>query len=83
MKGKIVIIPDRCKGCGLCILFCPKKLIFISKKTNSFGQNPAEFVNSNECTGCGICALTCPDVAIEVYRNSAVSADRQEEKVKK
>jgi 2-oxoglutarate ferredoxin oxidoreductase subunit delta len=66
--GKIKIDSERCKSCRLCIAVCPKKLIAISKETNSQGFSPAEFSGEGECTGCALCAETCPDVAIEVWK---------------
>jgi 2-oxoglutarate ferredoxin oxidoreductase subunit delta len=66
--GKIVINVERCKGCGLCIHFCPKKQIEFSKEFNRKGFHPCVFLDTGECTGCTICAMMCPDVAIEVYK---------------
>jgi 2-oxoglutarate ferredoxin oxidoreductase subunit delta len=64
-----VINEERCKGCGICIHFCPKALIEMSEKLNSKGHHPCVFKDENgECTGCTVCAVMCPDVAIEVYR---------------
>ncbi len=68
VKGYIVIDQQLCKGCELCISFCPKKSISKSKKQNSSGYLPSTFDENSECTGCAICAQVCPDVAIEVYR---------------
>jgi 2-oxoglutarate ferredoxin oxidoreductase subunit delta len=68
MKGKIVIDQELCKGCGLCIEFCPKKLIKPSDKLNAAGYMPAAYVDSGECIACTSCATVCPEVAIEVYR---------------
>ena len=66
--GSITVNIERCKGCELCIHFCPKKQIVVSEGFNSKGYHPAEFRDSGECTGCTVCAVMCPDVAIEVYR---------------
>lgn len=66
--GKIVINTERCKGCGLCVQFCPKKEIEFSKEFNQKGFHPCVFRDTGECTGCAICAIMCPDVAIEVYK---------------
>ncbi len=66
--GKIVVNRERCKGCALCTLDCPKKSILLSQETNSQGFYPAELGSDQECTGCTLCAEVCPDVAIEVWR---------------
>jgi 2-oxoglutarate ferredoxin oxidoreductase subunit delta len=69
MKGYIEISEQLCKGCEICISFCPKRVISRSDKLNDNGYAPAVFNKGGECTGCAICALVCPDVAIEVYRD--------------
>ena len=35
--AKITINKESCKGCGLCVLSCPKKLLQISDKSNKNG----------------------------------------------
>lgn len=66
--ARIEIDQERCKGCGLCIEFCPKKIIRFSSSLNKRGVNPAEFTSEDLCTGCAFCAIMCPDAAIEVWR---------------
>jgi 2-oxoglutarate ferredoxin oxidoreductase subunit delta len=66
--AKITINKDRCKGCLLCIGFCPKGLIKKSKELNKLGVSFAEVKDSDECLGCMICAVICPDCCIEVYK---------------
>ncbi len=68
MKGYIEIDREACKGCQLCVSFCPKGIICIAGKANAAGYLPAEFKRDESCTGCAICGLVCPEVAIEVYR---------------
>ncbi len=70
MAGKIIINTERCKGCGLCIIVCPKKGIIISEKSNKSGYFPAQVSNA-DCTGCCLCAFVCPDVAIEVQQDDS------------
>jgi len=67
MTGKIVIDRERCKGCGLCVSVCPKRVIIISRESNSSGYFPAQTDNIG-CIACGHCAIVCPDAAIEVYQ---------------
>jgi len=68
MKGYIEIDQELCKGCELCLTFCPKTVIATRGKVNSAGYVPMSFDKNGDCTGCGVCALVCPEVAIEVYR---------------
>jgi 2-oxoglutarate ferredoxin oxidoreductase subunit delta len=68
MKGSIRIDQELCKGCSLCVEFCPKGSIVISKRLNLKGYFLAEFDDSKGCQGCAVCAVMCPEVAIEVYR---------------
>jgi len=69
MAGKIIIDTERCKGCGLCVIVCPKNSIIISKSSNKNGYFPAE-TNNIECTGCAMCAIICPEAIIEVQRDN-------------
>ncbi|MDH7601846.1 MAG: 4Fe-4S binding protein [Armatimonadota bacterium] len=66
--AEIKIDRERCKGCELCVHFCPKGCIEMENGYNRKGYQPSTFVKRDKCTGCAICALVCPDVAIEVWR---------------
>jgi len=61
---------DRCKGCGLCVEFCPKKIISLGEKMNNLGYRYAVITDMTQCTGCTICAIMCPEVIIEVKEAS-------------
>jgi len=64
----IVIKEDRCKGCGLCTIGCPKKLVSMSETPNALGYTVAVFGDQSQCTGCCLCAEMCPDLAITVFK---------------
>ena len=66
--GRISIQADKCKGCLLCISFCPKKLIELDDQLNAKGVRPVEFKEGAECIACCQCAIICPDCCIEVFK---------------
>jgi len=65
---KVVVNEERCKGCELCTVACPKGLMALSGSINAAGYHTATCTNDAECISCAMCARTCPDCAIEVYR---------------
>ena len=64
--AKVTFNEDRCKGCGLCVTACPKKIVQLSNRMNSKGYHPAEITNQEACIGCASCAIMCPDTVITV-----------------
>jgi 2-oxoglutarate ferredoxin oxidoreductase subunit delta len=65
---KMTVDPNYCKGCGLCIAACPKKIIRFSEKINSKGYHYAECFDEEACIACKLCYTTCPDVAITIEK---------------
>lgn len=67
--AKIIVDKNVCKGCGLCVNACPKKIIALdTEEINAKGYHPARLTDEEKCIGCKSCALMCPDVAITVER---------------
>jgi len=67
-QTRIMIIEDRCKGCGYCIEFCPVKALEYSNELNARGVHPPKVKKNDVCTGCGLCERLCPDFAIYLKR---------------
>lgn len=66
--ARIIIDPEVCKGCGICVSVCPIKILKISNiVTNKAGYFVAEVVE-DKCIGCCSCAIMCPDSAISVFK---------------
>ncbi len=64
MKTKVTIYKNWCKRCGICVAFCPKKVLAVD-------QEGYPFCNDNKaCTACGLCELRCPDFAVVVDKSS-------------
>ena len=72
--ARIEIDEEHCKGCGICVAFCPQKIITLRQmQLNGKGFHPAGVDDMDACTGCTICATVCPDNVIEVYRQEGKS----------
>jgi 2-oxoglutarate ferredoxin oxidoreductase subunit delta len=67
--GTIAIEPERCKGCDICVHYCPPKVLRLGTHRNTLNHRVVELFDPERCTGCEICAKVCPDMAITaVYR---------------
>ncbi len=60
-NADLLINRDWCKGCGICIAFCPREALFMDE------YNKAE-KDLDKCTSCGVCETFCPDFAIAVIK---------------
>lgn len=65
----VIFREERCKGCGLCVSVCPKKILQLDKvRLNSKGYHPASCIDTSLCIGCTFCAVQCPDSVITVEK---------------
>lgn len=58
-----------CKGCGICVAFCPADVLKLSDERNERGHNVASVVALEDCIGCELCQDNCPDLAIYVRKD--------------
>jgi 2-oxoglutarate ferredoxin oxidoreductase subunit delta len=73
-KGTIVVDIEKCKGCELCVVNCPSRVIRLTREVNAKGYHFAYMEVPEACTGCANCALVCPDAVITVYQLKTTKA---------
>ena len=64
-RGEVFIFAKWCKGCHICVEFCPTQVFEFDKE-----KNTPIIVAPENCTGCHFCDTHCPDLAIVVRRLS-------------
>jgi 2-oxoglutarate ferredoxin oxidoreductase subunit delta len=59
-RGRVTVFPNWCKGCNLCVAFCPTGVLAQGEDGRVIVAYP------EKCTACRWCELHCPDFAIFV-----------------
>ena len=62
--SRVVILEERCKGCGLCVEYCPRGVLEMSDRFNKKGYHPPDAVLPDRCVGCDFCEEVCPEFAV-------------------
>lgn len=65
IRGVVHIDIDRCKGCELCVEYCPTEVLELSSQFNPKGYHYPEVAGEN-CICCQACFTICPEFAIFV-----------------
>jgi 2-oxoglutarate ferredoxin oxidoreductase subunit delta len=65
-RGRVFLMPERCKGCKLRVAFCPQEVLQESSEINTKGYHYPEVVQGKDgdCVHCEFCTLVCPEFAI-------------------
>ena len=59
--SKHIINVDWCKGCGICVAFCPKSVLILEK-------TKVKVEDLEMCIQCSMCERLCPDYAISIKK---------------
>ena len=62
-RGEVTIHATWCKGCRICVEFCPPKVLEIDES-----ENHPRVAYPEKCTACHFCDTHCPDLAIVVRK---------------
>ena len=69
MTAKVTFDTNRCKGCELCTIVCPKHIVVMDTAVlNPKGYHPASVSDPAACIACSCCARICPDSVITVEK---------------
>ena len=64
---ELVLNHTWCKGCGICVTFCPKHVLKLE-------HGKVSFRNAAACVGCGKCESLCPDYALSLVESRIENA---------
>lgn len=70
-RYEILVNEEYCKGCGICVKFCPREALKLSEEFNEKGRNVPVPEDMDRCVGCRQCELYCPDFAIAVIETNS------------
>lgn len=56
-RKQLVIEDAWCKGCGICVAFCPKQALELR-------DGKVHLKEDGQCITCGLCEMRCPDYAV-------------------
>lgn len=57
MYNPIIEQPDKCYGCGACVIACPKSCLKLAK--DELGFKKISFIKKESCIDCGMCSKVC------------------------
>ena len=68
-KSEIIIDKELCKGCRICVAFCPERVLELDD------DEKARVLSPEKCNACALCELRCPDMAIKIEGESDITTN--------
>ncbi len=66
LQGVVHVNADWCKGCKICVAFCPTNALEMGKEFNKKGYHAPFLVRPDDCVDCKYCESICPEFSIFV-----------------
>ena len=70
-KPAVHIFPEWCKGCGICVAFCPKQVLEMGN------DQKAHVLYPEKCIECALCARRCPEFAVFVSGDDSIRESKK------
>jgi formate hydrogenlyase subunit 6/NADH:ubiquinone oxidoreductase subunit I len=75
-RGRVVVQPDLCKGCGLCVRDCPAFALELERESR---EQFRLIYYPDRCAYCGQCADNCRHGAIELVNEYVPAVSQRDE----
>jgi 2-oxoglutarate ferredoxin oxidoreductase subunit delta len=66
VASEVYINEALCKGCDICIEFCPKDVFEVSSEVGPRGYFVPVVAKPEDCSACMLCEHLCPELALTV-----------------
>lgn len=80
-RSSIVLEPEKCISCGLCVNVCPNQVINLTseKDENNKKVLKSYYMNIGRCLLCGLCTEACPTGALKLSQEFENAVYQREE----
>lgn len=82
-RGRHILNPEKCVGCGLCAKVCPNKAIEMIERNTADNSKKRVArlpqIDYSKCCFCGLCVDVCPSAALQMTNSSIMVAMNKDE----